>query len=120
MLYQNPNIYVDDSLIHGRGVFTSALINSGSLIEECHFFKLNEFNINNIIYSLKERVMPWPNKISVSTYILTLGYGCIYNHSIYPNAIRNSNIQKSVIEIYSIQDIQPGEEITYTYNTNFN
>lgn len=40
MLFLSKKIYVDDSPIHGRGVFASELILKDEVIEECHFVKL--------------------------------------------------------------------------------
>jgi len=45
---------------------------------------------------------------------IPLGYGCIYNHSIYPNATWTCDIDHCKIIFKAIKDITKGEEI-FTY-----
>ena len=40
MLYRSNKIYVDDSPIHGRGVFASERIKKGEILEECHYIEM--------------------------------------------------------------------------------
>ena len=78
MLYRSNKIYVDDSIIHGRGVFASENIKKGEILEECHFIKMTKDHDYPEI--IKEHVFSWPKSIGDSL-VICLGYGSIFNHS---------------------------------------
>jgi SET domain-containing protein len=118
MLFLSEKIYVDDSPIHGRGVFTKELIKSGELIEECHYIKLNQ-GFSNLDDRLKDIVffLSIPNDFGIA---VVLGYGSIYNHSDLNNATWKIDQDKKCYIFFAIKDINPGEEICTNYKKSNN
>lgn len=113
MLFLSEKIYVDNSPIHGRGVFTKELIQKGELIEECHYIKLDA-SFNSISDKLKDIVFfhSVTGNFGIS---VVLGYGSIYNHSDLNNATWKIDTDKDCYSFFAIKDINPGEEICTNY-----
>ena len=116
MLYRSKKIYVDDSDIHGRGVFASEFIKSGEILEECHFLELD----NGLQYPeiLNRHFFAWPKGVG-DKLAICLGYGSIFNSSDeYPNADWQTDTTKNKIIFFSIRDIHQGDEILTNYQKN--
>jgi SET domain-containing protein len=114
MLYRSNKIYVDDSNIHGRGVFASEFIKSGELLEECHFIELDKDREHQEI--LHQHFFAWPKGIE-EKLVICLGYGSIFNTSAKsPNADWQTDTKKNKLIFFAIKDIQPGQEIFTNYN----
>ena len=112
MLYRSNKIYVDDSTIHGRGVFASEKIRSGEILEECHYIPLPI----HVQYPdiLREHLFSWP-KFSDGICIC-LGYGSIFNHSDDKfNADWETDTSKNKFIFFATRDIEIGEEIFTNY-----
>jgi len=112
MLYRSKKIYVDDSPIHGRGVFASENIKKGEVLEECHYIPVP----NDIAYPdiLNEHFFSWPK--GGMGLVICLGYGSIFNHSDYEfNADWETDTVKNKLIFFSLRDIRPGEEIFTNY-----
>lgn len=116
MLYRSKKIYVEDSPIHGRGVFASEFIKAGEILEECHFIKVPA---GQYIHELQEHFFAWPKHVADS-YALVLGYGSIFNHSFTNNAAWETDPQKNQFIFFATRDIQPGEEICTNYEKSLN
>ena len=114
MLFLSKKIYVDDSPIHGRGVFANELILKDEVIEECHFVKLVETNFTKLDPQLREIVFFWPVPKEMC-HLIVMGYGSIYNHSELNNATWMNDVEKKCLRFYAIRDIHPGEEICTNY-----
>lgn len=113
MLYRSNKIYVDDSIIHGRGVFASENIKKGEILEECHFIKMTKDHDYPEI--IKEHVFAWPKSIGDSL-VICLGYGSIFNHSDDSfNADWETDTRKNKIIFFATSDIQSGDEIFTNY-----
>ena len=112
MLYRSNKIYVDDSNIHGRGVFASSMIKKGEIIEECHFIKIPTDNYPQII---KDHLFSWP-KGNSEDLAICLGYGSIFNHSDNSfNADWETDTVKNKIIFFATKNIHEGEEIFTNY-----
>lgn len=113
MLFRSNKIYVDDSPVQGRGVFTSEKIKKGEILEECHFFLVP---ISNYHPTLHEHFFSYP-KDKEESYAICLGFGSIFNSS--PNG-QNADWEvdrtKHKMIFFAIRDIEPGEEIFTSYN----
>jgi SET domain-containing protein len=113
MLYRSKKIYVDDSPVHGRGVFASEPIKKGEILEECHFFLLPKDSSYEQI--LNDHFFSWPKRTTES-FAICLGYGSIFNHSDNEfNADWETDTQKNKFIFFAIRDIQEGEEIFTNY-----
>jgi SET domain-containing protein len=113
MLYRSNKIYVEESSVHGRGVFSSDRIKKGELLEECHFINIPpDLQYPQI---LNEYFFSWP-KGGNNGIVLCLGYGSIFNHSDESyNADWNTDQSKNKIIFFATRDIEPGEEIFINY-----
>ncbi len=105
----------------GYGVFATENFPAGHLIEECRVIKVynftnDEWKKHNEV--LKTYVFGFPAKTKIKTAaVIPLGYGCIYNHSITPNATwKNHPLPNvSAFQFISLREIKAGEEITTSY-----
>lgn len=112
MLYRSNKIYVDDSSIHGRGVFASDFIKKGEILEECHFIHVpNDTSYPPI---LNEYFFSWPK--GDFGLVVCLGFGSIFNHSDYNfSADWETDTTKKKFIFFAVKDINPGEEIFVNY-----
>lgn len=78
MLYRSNKIYVEDSIVHGRGVFASERISKGEILEECHVIEVPDTNLD-YPHILQRHFFQWPK--GGNGIVICLGYGSIFNHS---------------------------------------
>lgn len=99
----------------GRGVFATAPIKAGDLIERCPVIIVPIAEKDLIDKSmLYYYYYAWdPDEEGIA---LSLGYGSIYNHSFSPNANFDRNFAGGFIDYIAIKDIQAGDEVTVNYN----
>jgi len=130
-LYRDRNIYVSNSKIHGRGVFTDVELFPGQLIEQCHVIHPENKSWENLDSNYRKNFFSWPqlasnwrdllkNKESLSpldiTYpVCVLGFAMVYNHSQDPNVIFEFNAENNVIEFRAFKKISLGEELLICY-----
>jgi hypothetical protein len=111
-----PSLYIAESPLGGRGVFTAAEIPKNSIIEYCPVIILSEKDRKVIHYTLlHDYYFSWGEKKNQGCAI-ALGYGSLYNHKYSPNARYFFDYDNDQIEIHSRKKIKAGEEITVTYN----
>jgi len=101
--------------IKGFGVFTLEKIGLGNIVEICYCIPTYNQIINPLVDYLYE--ISTNNK---DIGVLALGYGSIYNHSDSPNIKwRVNETNNSFIEIYSLREIEPGEELCHSYGDKY-
>lgn len=113
MINQN-NVYVSKStLAEGNGVFSTAELRPGKIIEVCPviFMPMKEFE-----YIKKTKLFYYFYEYSNKEFAIVLGYGSVYNHSYEPNAQYKFNYLRRVMEVKSIKKIAKDEEIFINYN----
>lgn len=111
MIQLPTKIYIDNSPIHGLGVFTKEKIYKDELIEECpilFLFKKGEESPLFVDYRFN-----FPSGAGWEEQVLALGYGCIYNHSNEPNAYWYSNNDKRTFSFIALRDIELGRRDFY-------
>jgi SET domain-containing protein len=103
----------------GRGVFASAPIFKGELIETCPVIVIPADQWHH--------VEPTVLALYIFNFgpegehaAIALGYGSLYNHSFTPNAEYTKSWDERLIRFTALRDIAPGEEITVNYNGNPN
>jgi len=94
----NSNIFVDDSPIHGKGLFARMFIHAGEEIGTIE----GEYTTRDGDYVL------W---LDEQTGILVESDVRYINHSDNPNAAYYDDLK-----VYALKDIKPGEEITHNYS----
>ena len=133
-LFKNQNIYVADSKIHGRGVFSDADILPGEIIEQAHVIHPDKKSAESTDKNFLKYFFFWPylaedwkqsvdkngtlsiDQISYPACIL--GFGMIYNHSANPNVLFEIDVENNIIEYRAKRKILAGEELLICYNTN--
>lgn len=108
-------LYITESSLGGRGVFTAAPITEGSLIEICPVIVLSGEDRNHLDQTeLYNYYFLWGEEEEGCAIVL--GYGSLYNHSFHPNARYLADFADENFHFVTIKDIEAGEEITVNYN----
>ena len=94
-------VYVDDSTIHGKGLFAKTFIPAGALIGVVRG-KTTESDGEHVL---------WISENSGIQVLCDLRY---INHSNTPNAAYYDDL-----EVRAMRDINPGEEITHDYGADW-
>lgn len=110
----NDKIFVNESPIHGLGVFAKQKIKTGELIEKCPILTLpiNKDESSDLLIHYR---FNWPQGNEWEEQVVALGYGSLYNHSEEPNAFWVSSSDSRCFEFYSLKDIEEGDEILVWY-----
>lgn len=115
MAQRLPFLFISDSPLHGRGVFTSEPLSQGDFIEICPVIVLPPAQLNLIHNSgLHDYYFLWGVEQDMAA--IALGYGSIYNHSYRANADYRFDYLNNTIDFYAVKEIAAGEEITVNYN----
>ena len=105
-------IRVASSEIHGRGVFATAAIASGEVVEVCPVLRLpadqKPLIDQTLIY---EYYFEWDGDAGIA-----LGFGSLYNHSGEPNAEYLKDYAADAVTVRAIADISAGDEIVFSYS----
>jgi hypothetical protein len=110
-----PGLFIGPSECGGKGVFTEQKLEEGDLVEICPVIVLSEQDLKLIHQTgLHDYYFLWGEKQDQCA--IALGYGSLYNHSFKPNARYLIDYEQETIDIYCIETILPGEEITVNYN----
>jgi SET domain-containing protein len=114
MIQLPTKIYVDNSPVHGLGVFAKEKINEGELIEECTILTLpiQKGEDSNLFIDYR---FNFPSGLEWEEQVVALGFGSLYNHSESPNAHWYSNNEKRTFCFVALRDIEVGEEIFTFY-----
>lgn len=116
-MQQADLLYVTESGLGGRGVFTAAPIAEGAVIEICPVIVLDgEDRMQLDQTELYNYYFLWGEKEDKCA--IALGYGSLYNHSFQPNARYLADFAADNLHFVTIKDIEAGEEITVNYNGN--
>jgi len=100
-----PSLYIAQSPLRGRGVFTAKVVDNESLIEICPLLVIpaeQVLTIHQTIIHDYYFLLPDSNGAAC----IPLGYGCVYNHSETPNAEVRIDIENEQIEIHAIKNIK--------------
>ncbi|MEO6838637.1 MAG: SET domain-containing protein [Ginsengibacter sp.] len=112
-------LYIEKIAGKGRGVFSREKINANTLIEEAPV----------IVMSAEDRI--YLDKTFLHDYIfawgedekkccMALGFVPIYNHSYSSNCEYFMDFEEEIIQIKTVREIKPGEELTINYNGDWN
>ena len=112
-------LFIETIVGKGRGVFTREKINANTLIEEAPV----------IVMSAEDRI--YLDKTFLHDYIfawgkdekkccMALGFVPIYNHSFSSNCEYFMDFEEEIIQIKTVRQIKPGEELTINYNGDWN
>src|SRR5204863_2216565 len=113
------SIYIAETKLMGRGVFTSANIDEGTVVEESPV----------IVMSMEERklldqtmlhdyIFEWGGK--KDQCCMGLGYVSVYNHSYRSNCEYEMDFELEQISVKVVRFIKAGEELFINYNGKWN
>jgi len=108
-------VQVGRSRGRGRGVFATAPIAAGEVIERSPVIAIPKKHWKHIEKTvLGDYAFDWGRDLE--DVAIVLGYGMIYNHSPRPNARFDFKLREKIYEFIALRDIEPGEEIFTNYN----
>ena len=110
-------IQVQDSPLHGLGVFACIDFAKASVIERCFYLVIDNDDLQEI-NRLNDYLFTSPDV--KSDYLCVLGFGMIYNHGASPNAEwQIADDDNRFIEFTALHDIRAGDEILHDYGKDY-
>ena len=110
-------IEVQDSPLHGLGVFACVDFAKDSVIERCFYLVIDDDDLQEI-NRLNDYLFTSPDV--KNDYLCVLGYGMIYNHGMPPNAEwQIADDDNRFIEFTALHDIRAGDEILHDYGEDY-
>ena len=110
-------IAVQDSPLHGLGVFACVDFAKDSVIERCFYLVIDDDDLQEI-NRLNDYLFTSPDV--KSDYLCVLGCGMIYNHGAPPNAEwQIADDDNRFIEFTALHDIRAGDEILHDYGEDY-
>ena len=110
-------IAVQDSPLHGLGVFACVDFAKHSVIERCFYLVIDDDDLQEI-NRLNDYLFTSPDV--KSDYLCVLGCGMIYNHGTPPNAEwQIADDDNRFIEFTALHDIRAGDEILHDYGQDY-
>ena len=110
-------ITINNSSVHGQGVFATRAIAEGEIIERCPYIVIDDDDLAEA-NRLQDYLFTSPDQ--PADYLCVLGYGMMYNHSDKPNAeweIDEDDIQ--FVRFTALKPIFDGEEIFQNYGDEY-
>ncbi|MEY2830610.1 MAG: hypothetical protein RIQ33_2468 [Bacteroidota bacterium] len=108
-------LYIAESNLKGKGVFTHQFIEEGKTIEVAPMLILppsdNEMLDKSYLYNY---YFLWGDDLLQRA--IALGYGSIYNHSYTPNMAYKMDFKAETITFVAWRNINPNEELFINYN----
>lgn len=98
----------------GRGVFCNQLIGKDEIFETCPVLVIPAADYETVKASRLVDYFFTFNK-EENTLALALGFGSLYNHTVYSNAAYTLDKESKTITYYALEDIPAGKEICINY-----
>jgi SET domain-containing protein len=113
-----PNLFIAPTDRKGLGVFTSEIIVANTIIEIAPVIVMSkEDRIHLDKTLLHDYIFEWGE--DSTKCCMALGYVPIYNHACPSNCEYEMDFANGLIQIKTVRDIIPGEELSINYNGNF-
>ena len=113
-----PGLFIDETRSMGRGVFTSLLINEGTVVEISPVVVMSTAERANLdLTRLHDYIFEWGEPMSgEKKCCMALGYVAVYNHSYKSNCEYEMDVEAELIRVKAVRDIAAGEELFINYN----
>lgn len=112
-------LYIKNTEGKGRGVFTTGKIKKGTVIEEAPVIVMSQDDKVLVDQTLlHDYIFDWGN--DQDKCCVALGFVSIYNHSYSSNCEYFMDFEENTIQIKTVREIQPDEELTINYNGDWN
>lgn len=100
----------------GRGMFATAFIPKGTVIEQSPYIHIPSEDFEDLQHTTIQRYWFYVSgKTDKPTCAIGLGHTSLYNHSTRPNAEWNILPRSKMIKIKTVRDIRKNQEITINY-----
>jgi SET domain-containing protein len=114
-----PSIEIKNSPKRGRGVFATADIKKGTVIEISPVVVLSEKERKTVEQTiLFDYIFEWGENKKKAC--VALGYVSLYNHNYTANCEYEMDFKKRIMTITTVKNIKQGEELFVNYNANPN
>ena len=115
----SPNLFIAVATHKGRGVFTDADIEKGTVIETSPVIVMTGEERKLLDQTLlHDYIFEWGRESKGCC--MALGYIPVYNHSYRSNCEYEMNYEQEQISVRTVRFIQAGEELFINYNGNWN
>ena len=114
-----PYLFVDDTSVKGRGVFTHERIPANTVIEIAPVIVMEFSDREHLDKTLlHDYIFEWGKEKDKCA--MALGLIPIYNHSYKSNCEYFMDFEDSSITVKTVRVIENGEELTINYNGDWN
>jgi SET domain-containing protein len=114
-----PQLFIAQTGEMGRGVFTSANIDKGTLIESSPVIVMSGEERKLLDQTLlHDYIFEWGNHRE--SCCMALGYIPLYNHSYKSNCEYEMDFKQQLITVRAVRFIKAGEEVFINYNGDWN
>ena len=114
-----PSLYIAETKLMGWGVFTSADIDEGTVVEESPVIVMSKGERKLLDQTLlHDYIFEWGEK--KDECCVALGYIAVYNHSYRSNCEYEMDFNREMISIRTVHFIKAGQELFINYNGNWN
>jgi SET domain-containing protein len=108
-------LYIAETKLMGRGVFTSENIDKGTVIEASPVIVMSKEERKLLDQTLlHDYIFEWGE--AKNQCCMALGYVAVYNHSYWSNCEYEMDFKKGVIVVKTVHFIKAGEELFVNYN----
>src|SRR5678815_3102358 len=112
-------LYIAETNLMGRGVFTSENIDEGTAVEESPVIVMTREERKLLDQTLlHDYIFEWGEK--KEQCCMALGYVAVYNHSYRSNCEYEMDFKNGVIVVRTVHFIKAGEELFLNYNGTWN
>lgn len=114
-----PFLFIAPTDRMGRGVFTSAAIEKGTVVEISPVIVMSEEERKLLDKTLlHDYIFEWGG--NKKQCCMALGYVPVYNHSYKSNCEYEMDFENELISIKTVRYIKEGEELFINYNGDWN
>jgi SET domain-containing protein len=114
-----PFLFISSTSSMGRGVFTSASIEAGTVVEISPVIVMKGKERELLDQTLlHDYIFEWGD--DRDRCCMALGYAAVYNHSYDSNCEYEMDFEQELISIRTTRAIGPGEELFINYNGDWN
>ena len=115
-----PQLYVAQTPLKGRGVFTRKAILADTVVETAPVIVMSRADREHLDKTLlHDYLFEWQPE-GADMCCMALGLVPLYNHSSEANCEYFMDYDNTTMSVHAVRDIAAGEELTVNYNGNWN